>query len=162
MVLFLKILLFTVAVPGTVAGLLPWWLFGPYDELASHVIAVGAGGILVALGLTLYVACVWPFATFGKGTLAPIDAPIHLIVAGPYRYVRNPMYIAVLSVIFGQAIILLSPGLALYGLAVGMVFSLFVVGYEEVALRNRFGNEYERYYSRVPQWIPRISKDEES
>lgn len=153
--LFLKNLAFTILVPGTVAGLLPFWLFGPYDPLASGIANLAAGGGLIVAGLALYLACIWPFATIGRGTPAPIDAPVHLVVVGPYRFVRNPMYLAVLSVIFGQALVARSSQLALYGLAVGLLFGLFVVGYEELALRRQFGDEYTEYRQRVPRWIPR-------
>lgn len=157
MLLLAKNVLFTIVVPGTVAWFLPHWLFGPYS-LARSVPALLTGAALVAAGIALYVACVWPFATVGAGTPAPIDAPVRLVIVGPYRIVRNPMYVAVLSVIAGQAIGFGSVSLARYGLAVALVFHLVVVGYEELALQRQFGTEYREYRKRVPRWFPRLRR----
>jgi protein-S-isoprenylcysteine O-methyltransferase Ste14 len=151
----LKNVLFTVLVPGTVAGWLPYWLFGPY-VLHGDAPSLIAGVVLIAGGAALYVACVWPFASIGEGTPAPIDPPVRLIVVGPYRVVRNPMYVAVLLVIFGQSLILHSGSLALYGVGVASVFHLVVIGYEELVLERQFGDDYRAYRKRVPRWIPRI------
>lgn len=158
MLLVLKNVLFTLVVPGTVAGLLPYWLFGPYDGLQSSTPAMFAGVGLMATGAALYVACVWSFATIGAGTPAPIDAPVKLIVVGPYRLLRNPMYVAVLSVILGQSLAIGSAALALYGIAVALVFHLVVVAYEELVLERQFGNAYREYCRRVPRWIPRVAR----
>lgn len=114
---------------------------------------------MVFVGLALYLACVLPFATLGRGTPAPVDAPVHLVVVGPYRFVRNPMYLAVLLVIFGQAIIASSAALALYGAAVFMAFVAVVLVYEEPTLRRQFGDQYRAYCARVPRWVPRIPKE---
>lgn len=159
MLLLVKNALFTVVVPGTVAGLLPYWLFGPYSPLQSSTPALVAGVGLMTAGAALYVACVWPFATVGEGTPAPIDAPIRLVVAGPYRFLRNPMYVAVLSVIFGQSLALSLVALAIYGFGVALVFHLVVIGYEERALERQFGDDYREYCRHVPRWIPRISRE---
>lgn len=157
--LFLKNLVFTIVVPGTVAGVLPWALFGPYDTARGGTLGSLAGGSLILAGIALYVVCVASFAGVGGGTPAPIDAPVRLVVAGPYRVVRNPMYIAVLGVIFGQAILAASRGLALYGLGVALVFHGVVIGYEERALERRFGASYRAYRERVRRWVPRLDGD---
>jgi protein-S-isoprenylcysteine O-methyltransferase Ste14 len=160
MILFLKNLFFTVVVPGTVAVLVPNWLFPPCNPLENGIVATGAGGLLVAFGTVLFAASIWRFGTVGQGTPAPIDAPRHLVVVGPYRYVRNPMYIGVLSAIFGQALMQISIGFAVYGLVAGTMFSVFVVAYEEIVLARRFGDQYQNYCERVPRWIPRKPREE--
>ena len=154
--LALKCVLFTILVPGTVAGLLPYWLFGPFDPQQSGIVAKIAGSAVVLAGATLYVACVWPFARIGRGTPAPIDAPIRLVIIGPYRCIRNPMYVAVLTVIFGQALAIASTALVVYGLGVALMFHVVVIVYEEIALAHQFGEEYRDYCRRVPRWLPRF------
>ena len=153
--LILKNLLFTVLVPGTVAGWLPYWLFGPYSLRHADALSVVVGAVLVAAGAALYVACVWPFATIGGGTPAPFDAPMRLVVAGPYRALRNPMYVAVLLVIFGQSLALHSAAFAFYGVGTAVMFHLFVIGYEEPTLEREFGDDYREYCSQVARWVPR-------
>lgn len=105
-------------------------------------------------------ACVWDFARFGRGTPAPVDAPKRLVVRGLYRRVRNPMYLGVLLVVVGWALRLASQGLALYALGLGALFHLFVVCYEEPALRRSFGPAYEEYAARVGRWWPRARSPE--
>ena len=95
------------------------------------------------------------FVRQGRGTPAPVAPPERLIANGLYRYVRNPMYIGVLAMIFGQALFLGSRGILLYGLGMALAFHLFVVLYEEPTLRWQFGAEYETYCQRVPRWLPR-------
>ena len=96
------------------------------------------------------------FALQGLGTPAPIAPPQHLVVTGLYRYVRNPMYVAVAAVIFGQAILFGDWRLLAYG-ALCLFFHLFVVGYEEPTLKTSFGAEYEAFRINVPRWIPRLT-----
>jgi protein-S-isoprenylcysteine O-methyltransferase Ste14 len=107
---------------------------------------IGAGGLLW---------CIWEFFSKGRGTLAPIDPPKNLVVQGLYRYVRNPMYVSVLTILIGEAIFFLSaPVLIEAGIFVVMTH-LFITFYEEPALRRQFGDEYERYSRKVGRWIPR-------
>lgn len=146
--------------PGTVAVFLPWLWLGPFDTSESGWMMMTIGGVVTLAGLVLYLACVLPFARVGRGTPAPIDAPVHLVVVGPYRFVRNPMYLAVLSVVFGQAIIATSTTLALYGAGVFALFAVMVLGYEEPTLRDQFGDEYRDYCARVPRWIPALGKED--
>jgi len=152
MSLLLKNLLFTVLVPGTVAIYVPLRMTsrvpsatGPRFVLSMSALAVGAA---------IYTWCVWDFARFGRGTPAPIDAPRRLVVRGLYRYTRNPMYVAVLTVILAWVILFRSATLAIYGLGVATCFHLFVVLYEEPHLRREFGREYEQYIARVGRWLP--------
>lgn len=148
--LLLRNLLFTVLVPGTVAVYLPLLLAGARPPKPGLPAA-----LLLAAGGALYAWCVWDFACFGRGTPAPIDAPRRLVVRGPYRVVRNPMYVAVLVVILGQALLFRSRTILLYGAAIAACFTLFVMGYEEPHLRRRFGADYEDYVAHVGRWLPR-------
>lgn len=154
MLLFLKNLVFTLVVPGTVAVYLPWLIAG--DNVIGSVAAVVSALLLLLVGGGIYLWCLWDFAAFGRGTPAPVDAPKRLVVRGLYRYTRNPMYVGVLTVILGWAMLFQAPALVLYALAVATGFQLFVVLYEEPHLRKVFGAEYEDYCSRVGRWLPKF------
>src|SRR6266700_6175881 len=152
----LKTLVFSILVPGTVAGGIPWLLLqgaaGPVLLLPSIWMV---GFLPLLLGVGLYLWCAGAFTFIGKGTPAPIDAPRVLVVQGLYRWVRNPMYIAVLSVVIGEAILFRSILLAEYALVLWGVFHMFVVFVEEPSLRSQFGASYETYFRTVPRWLPR-------
>ncbi len=152
MLLFLKNLLFTIVVPGIVAFYVPVFLFS-HDALQFSFKAL-AGGFLLILGGSIYLWCLWDFASTGRGTPAPIDPPKHLVVRGLYRYTRNPMYVGVLAVIFGWALVFGSPPIAIYGFLLAGFFHLFVVIYEEPHLRRVFGSSYEEYCLQVSRWLP--------
>lgn len=154
--LLLKNLLFTVVVPGTVAVYVPLALAGE-RAIRSGVLGFAAWGLLVAGG-AIYAWCVFDFASFGRGTPAPIDAPKRLVLRGLYRYSRNPMYVGVLAVIFGQAALFGAPRVALWGLVVGVCFHLFVILYEEPHLARVFGASYDDYRARVGRWLPRLRR----
>jgi protein-S-isoprenylcysteine O-methyltransferase Ste14 len=94
----------------------------------------------------------------GHGTPAPIDAPKHLVVHGLYKYVRNPMYIGVLLVIVGAAVLFQSRRVLVYGAIVGLFFHLFVVLFEEPLLRKKFGESYLSYCRGVGRWVPRLGR----
>ncbi len=114
-----------------------------------------AGLGLVVAGAAGFLVCVIDFARSGRGTPFPLDPPKDLVVSGLYRHVRNPMYIAVLCVVLGEAVVFRSGELAVYWVSVLAGFHLFVVLYEEPTLRKTFGAAYEEYARRVPRWIPR-------
>jgi protein-S-isoprenylcysteine O-methyltransferase Ste14 len=144
--------------PGIVAGLIPWWLTGwrvrePVPYWAPMRVL---GVILLAAGLFALVQAFVRFVVDGLGTPAPIAAPEHLVVGGLYRYVRNPMYVAVLAVIVGQALILGQLVLLPYAAAFWVITAAFVRWYEEPALTRRFGADYEAYRRAVPAWRPRL------
>ena len=154
----LKTLIFTILVPGTVAGIVPWLLLQSSGEAAHLTPSPWLIGLLpLLLGVGLYFWCAGAFTFIGKGTPAPIDAPIFLVREGPYQWVRNPMYLAVLSVIIGEAILFHSLLLVGYALLEWVVVHLFVVFFEEPSLRRQFGESYEAYLRTVPRWLPRFS-----
>jgi protein-S-isoprenylcysteine O-methyltransferase Ste14 len=147
-----------VLAPGIVAFLIPWWLtdwqIGEPLPYWAPVRVVGA--VLIAVGLVVLLQAFARFVTEGIGTPAPVAPPQRLVVGGLYRYVRNPMYLAVLAVITGQALALGQPSLLLYAAVVALAFIGFVRGYEEPNLRERFGPTYDRYRRAVPGWWPRL------
>jgi protein-S-isoprenylcysteine O-methyltransferase Ste14 len=150
-------LIFLVVAPGVVAGLVPWLLTGwEVEEPLPYWLPLRVvGAVLVVAGLVVLLEAFARFVREGLGTPAPVAPTEHLVVGGPYRYVRNPMYLAVGSLIVGQALLLgqliLIPYAALFGLAVWA----FVRWYEEPTLSRQFGAEYEEYRRAVPGWWPR-------
>lgn len=150
-----KTLIFTVVVPGSVAGWIPFY-FLRLPEARLRLSGFGLLGIvLMALGAALYFWCAWDFSWVGRGTPAPIDPPRVLVVRGPYRVTRNPMYVGVEAVLAGEAILFASPSLAVYAVMVALMFHVFVLLAEEPSLRAKYGISYEDYCRAVPRWIPR-------
>jgi protein-S-isoprenylcysteine O-methyltransferase Ste14 len=154
MVLFLKNLAFTIIAPGTAAFLIPWLIVG--GRLTELGLMTLVSTLLFILGAAIYLWCVWDFATFGRGTPAPIDAPKKLVVRGLYQYSRNPMYLGVLILILAWAASFKAIILLVYMLIVGLAFHTFVILYEEPHLRKLFGESYFNYCARVPRWLPRL------
>ena len=151
--LTLKNLLFTFVVPGTVGVYLP--LILSRGRMPTSGLMLALATVLFAIGSSIYAWCVFDFGSFGRGTPAPIDPPKKLVTRGLYRYSRNPMYVGVLTVVFGWAILYRSRGVAVYALVIALCFYSFVVFFEEPILRKRFGAEYERYCGEVPRWLGR-------
>jgi protein-S-isoprenylcysteine O-methyltransferase Ste14 len=149
---------FLVLAPGGTALLIPWLLTG------WQVQGGGPGwAVLRVLGVLLCLAggvvLVQAFARFvveGVGTPAPVAPTDRLVVGGAYRYVRNPMYLAVLALVLGQGLVLGQPVLFLYGAVFLVVTATFVHFYEEPTLRRQFPEDYERYRQAVPGWLPRL------
>jgi protein-S-isoprenylcysteine O-methyltransferase Ste14 len=150
---FVRNLLFTIVVPGAGAIWLPWWVLKRFDPAA--VPAAWPAVAVIAIGAGLYLWCVWMFAVVGGGTPGPWDAPRRVVATGPYRWVRNPIYLAALLVVLGEAWLFLSVPLLVYAGAVVILFHLFVISYEERTLHRRFGEAYLEYRRRVPRWLPR-------
>jgi protein-S-isoprenylcysteine O-methyltransferase Ste14 len=151
----LKTLIFTIVVPGTVAGVVPWLLLQQPGEGTLEIPSIWLLGLLpLLLGIGLYFWCAGAFTFIGKGTPAPLDAPKFLVREGPYQWVRNPMYLAVLSVVIGEAMLFHSLLLVGYALLVWMAVHLFVVFVEEPSLRRQFGESYETYLRMVARWLP--------
>ena len=152
-------LIFLVVEPGTVAGLVPWWLTGwtvgeAPPQLVAPLRIVGA--VLVLVGASALLHAFGRFVLEGLGTPAPVAPPERLVIGGLYRYVRNPMYLAVLLTIVGEALVLLQPVLLVYAAVVGVAMATFVYGYEEPTLSASFGAEYDAYRRAVPAWWPRL------
>jgi protein-S-isoprenylcysteine O-methyltransferase Ste14 len=150
---------FLVIAPGFVAGLVPWWISGwrldaPFFGTPLFRLA---GGMLIALGATGLVDSFVRFAVQGVGTPAPVFPTRRLVVSGLYRYVRNPMYVAVVSAILGQGLVLGNLSLLEYGGVVWILFHVFVLVYEEPVLRASFDSEYRSFCAAVPRWIPRFT-----
>ena len=143
--------------PGVVAGLIPWLLTGweVREPLPYWLPLRVAGVILLAAGAAALLHAFWRFVVEGLGTPAPVAPTEHLVVGGLYRYVRNPMYLAVGATIVGQALLLRQPILLLYALAFAVAVAVFVHWYEEPTLRGQFGEQYEAYQRAVPAWWPR-------
>ena len=154
----IRTLIFTVFVPGFWTVMMPYWLL-PRPVRADVRGAGSAGLLLIAAGIALYFACAfWGFAVRGKGTPLPMDPPKKLVVVGPYRVVRNPMYWSVAFVMLGEATVFHSVALLqlVAAFAVGVI--LFVLSVEEPGLKAKFGAEYEQYCLQVPRWLPRIRR----
>ena len=115
------------------------------------------GAALIGAGLPILLDSFARFALQGLGTPAPVMPPKRLVVTGFYRYVRNPMYVAVTALIAGQGLLFGSVTVLEYGAIVWAGFFLFVVAYEEPALGEQFADEYKRYRANVRRWLPRIT-----
>lgn len=154
--LLLRSLVAAALLPGVFAGAVPYLLVRPLavpplgDWGARHY----GGALTLLIGLVLLVACIWQFAHSGRGTLAPYDEPRSLVVAGPYRRVRNPMYLGVLLVLLGESWFTWSGVLLAYTATWLLAVNVFVLAYEEPNLRSKHGAEYERYCAAVRRWLP--------
>ncbi|HZA71462.1 MAG TPA: isoprenylcysteine carboxylmethyltransferase family protein [Propionibacteriaceae bacterium] len=149
---------FFALAPATVAGLVPWWLTGwrlgqPLSEWAPLRVV---GALLVLAGAGALVHAFVRFVVEGLGTPAPVAPTERLVVGGLYRHVRNPMYLAVVAAIAGQALLLWQPVLIPYAAVVALAFVAFVLGYEQPTLQRQFGSQYEAYRRAVPAWWPRL------
>jgi len=157
LLLALRSLLWTLLLPGMFGVYLPWRYFGVSRvqvDFTNPLDLLGLG--LIVIGAALLAACIWEFARRGRGTLSPADPPKELVVQGLYRYVRNPMYLSVSTMVLGQALLARSTALLLYWAIVFAVVNLFVRFYEEPALRRQFGESYDRSTQRVGRWLPRL------
>ena len=156
MSLLLRNLLWTILLPGTVAGWIPYFLLKSAGQKFPQTWEIGqvAGLAVFLVGLAILTWCIYDFATAGKGTLSPFDPARKLVVRGLYRFVRNPMYVGVLTILIGESLFFQSRILAGYVAVVFIGFNLFVFLHEEPYLRGQFGEEYERYCKAVGRWIP--------
>ena len=150
--------LFFMIAPCVLAGLIPWWItrwqFRPAFFGLEWTRVVGV--MLILAGVAGLVDSFSRFALQGLGTPAPIAPTRKLVVTGLYRYVRNPMYVAVIAVILGQAVLFGDVRLIGYGALFWLACHLFVVAYEEPTLERTFGPEYSSYRANVPRWVPRL------
>jgi protein-S-isoprenylcysteine O-methyltransferase Ste14 len=151
--------LFFVIAPVGLAGFVPWWVtqweYRPAFFGVEPTRTLGV--ILIIVGVPEVGDSFARFALEGRGTPAPIAPPRKLVATGLYRYVRNPIYIAVVAVIFGQALLFGDSRLLLYGALLWLFFHVWVVVIEEPALEQTFCAEYRRFRTNVPRWIPRLT-----
>jgi len=153
-----RTLIFLVLFPGTVAGLIPYWILGSPPTIADLLASGWAylGAVPILLGAAIILWCAWHFAVTGRGTPAPFDPPRVLVVRGLYRRVRNPMYVGMLLILLGEAALFASRQLLSYGAFVFAAFFAFVLVYEEPTLKEKVGTAYNAYCREVPRWIPRL------
>lgn len=150
---------FFLVAPGVVAGIVPhalvgWTLQPPLLGLPGEQLL---GGLAIAVGLACLVDCFVRFALEGRGTPAPVEQTEVLVASGLYRFVRNPMYVCVVTIVLGQALLLGQAPLLPYAAVLLVAFHLFVRLYEEPTLRRRFGGSYETYCLHVRRWWPRLT-----
>jgi protein-S-isoprenylcysteine O-methyltransferase Ste14 len=148
---------FLVLAPGTVVGLVPWCIsrWQMHTPFFGSAVFRVLGVLLIAAGIPALLASFARFALQGIGTPAPVFPTKRLVVSGFYRYVRNPMYVAVVSIVLGQALLLGNVWVLAYGLCAWLVTHLFVLYYEEPTLRKNYGMEYLEFCAHVPRWLPR-------
>jgi len=151
--LFIRNLVFTIVVPGLGGVWAPWQILTRHGHTVSP--AAWEAVPVIAVGTALYAWCIWNFAAVGRGTPGLWDAPRRVVATGPYRWVRNPIYLAALLIVGGQAWLFMSLPLLAYTGTMAVFFHLFVTCYEEPRLRRRFGAAYTEYRHTVPRWIPR-------
>jgi len=151
--------IFLFVAPGVVAGLIPYWISGWRLEppLGGIEPVRWVGVVLLLLGAVLLAETFARFALVGRGTPAPVYPTETLVVTGSYRFVRNPMYVAVVSLILGQALLFGNLAVLAYGAVIWLTVHLFVISYEEPTLAREFGAQYERYRANVRRWIPRLT-----
>jgi protein-S-isoprenylcysteine O-methyltransferase Ste14 len=154
--LLLRSIFFTFLLPGSVTILIPYLILRAKESesvigwiryLGLLVIAIGGSGLLW---------CIWQFFAEGRGTLAPIDPPKDLVVHGLYRVVRNPMYVSVMTILLGEAFYFASIGILIEAVIFFLATHLFIVFYEEPHLKRQFGSTYEEYLRGVRRWVPRL------
>ena len=152
---------FFLVTPGTVAGLVPWLVTGwrlPGDWAdGAGAVRTGVAAVAVAAGLVVLVGAFVRFVSEGAGTPAPVAPTDRLVVGGAFRFVRNPMYVAVLAVVLGQALLFRSAGVLGYGAVLWATMAGFVVAYEEPVLSERYGDQYDEYRRHVRAWLPRLT-----
>jgi protein-S-isoprenylcysteine O-methyltransferase Ste14 len=149
-------LVFLVFVPGVVAGVVPWWLTDWQVQERHAWLPLQVSGLtLLVGGVVVLLHAFLRFVVEGLGTPAPVAPTERLVVGGLYRYVRNPMYLAVAAIIVGQAMMFGQPVLLLYTAVFAVAVVAFVRWYEEPTLGREFGEQYETYRRAVPAWWPR-------
>jgi protein-S-isoprenylcysteine O-methyltransferase Ste14 len=149
-------IVFFLVAPGTVAGVIPWLLTG-WNSRPGLALPVRLLGLVMVLGGAGFVVAAFVrFVVEGLGTPAPVAPPTRLVVGGIYRYIRNPMYVALITCIAGQAVLLNQPVLLLAAAITGALMVGFTLVYEEPTLSRQFGADYEAYRANVPGWWPRL------
>jgi len=155
----------TIALPGValivIPGIILWWTdsFNPGWGLSGWPVILPylIGIILLGIGLTLLISTIRLFANRGKGTLAPWDPPKHLVVEGPYRFVRNPMHCGVFITLYGEGLLLGSVPILIFVTGAFVFHWFYIPLMEERWLKEKFGEEYLMYKRNVRAWIPRLT-----
>ena len=152
--LAVRALFFVALLPGMIAGYVPYRMLLASGELRRPPLGVASAcaAAVTLFGVAVLLRCVWDFFASGKGTLAPVDPPRHLVVNGLYRYTRNPMYNGVLLILLGEAWLFTSTSLLGYAAIIFLMFHTWVLIYEEPALTDRFAESYLAYRRAVPRW----------
>ncbi len=150
MSLLLKNIIFTLVIPGTVGGYLPFWLGRQYRGEDGWWNWLGLLPLVV--GSAILLTCIWSFGKKGEGTPFPLDPPKNLVTSSLYQYSRNPMYMGVLSAIAGWALWFSSIIVGFYWLVICLIFNLFIRRVEEPFLKKQFGEAYDLYCQRVGRW----------
>jgi protein-S-isoprenylcysteine O-methyltransferase Ste14 len=152
-------ILFLFAAPGLLGVFIPWYTTGWHmnEPLLGFAPVRWFGGMLILFGAAVLLDSFARFALQGRGTPAPIYPTATLVVSGAYRYVRNPMYLAVTALIAGQGLLIGCLPLLIYALAFAVITHLFVLVYEEPTLRSTYGAQYEAYAADVRRWLPRLT-----
>ncbi len=159
MLMLLRHLLSVAALPFVVTVIVPAWIARRYDipiRVTSEVGLLALGAVALGVGLTLFVSSLYNFATRGRGTLAPWDPPRRLVVAGPYRWVRNPMISGVVFILVGEALLLGSRPHGVWALIFTVINLIYIPLLEEPMLEQRFGDDYREYCRNVPRILPRV------
>jgi protein-S-isoprenylcysteine O-methyltransferase Ste14 len=149
--------LFLVVGPGAFTVAVPWWLTGWHAHDTFWLWRI-VGAVLIATGVPVLLQAYWRFVWEGLGTPAPIAPPGRLVVGGIYRFVRNPIYLALIVTVVGEALVLGRPILLLEAALFAVAVVAFVRLYEEPTLLRQFGSEYEAYRRAVPGWWPRLRR----
>lgn len=152
--LVLRNLAFAVVVPGAGGAYVPWLIL-TRDGGRLPAVAAWYAALVIIAGVCLYAWCAFAFGHTGRGTPGIWDAPRRVVATGPYTFVRNPIYLAALLIVSGEAWLFESPSLLLYAAGLAAAFHVLIVGYEEPRLRARFGEPYVAYCHAVPRWLPR-------
>jgi len=147
--------IFSFILPVTVLVIIPKWI--EKDRTLHMSFQLLAGLILILTGLTMMTITISSFISIGKGTLAPWSPPSKLVIKGPYRHVRNPMILGVLTVLLGEALGLWSKSILVWTGEFFIINIIYFIIYEEPNLEKRFGDDYRKYKKHVPRWVPRLT-----
>lgn len=151
----LKTLLWSVFVPGNLTTVVPFLILSNFENYSFELSYFRYVGLVpILFGALLYFWCAWNFTFDGEGTPAPFDAPKKVVVKGAYRFVRNPMYVAAVSILLGETIFFESTAMLIYALILFLIFHIWILIYEEPTLRKNFGASYEDYCRNIPRWLP--------
>jgi protein-S-isoprenylcysteine O-methyltransferase Ste14 len=150
-------LVWLVVAPGTVCGVVPWLITGWHRPGDPMALVDGLGAVLVIGGAAVMLHAFVAFAWKGRGTPAPPAPTERLVVSGAYRFVRNPMYVAVVALVLGQALLFTSWALFAYLVVIAVVMDAFVRTYEEPTLQTTYGSAYDEFRKAVPRWLPRLT-----